>query len=115
MKNNDLQHRLFEFSISVINEVRKFPKEKEYQVISCQLLKSATSVGANYEEAQAAVSIADFINKIGISLKEMRETNYWIRIVVRIFDDNIGWENIEKESEELKNILGNIYVKTRIK
>ncbi|MCF6168499.1 MAG: four helix bundle protein [Lutibacter sp.] len=49
-----------------------------------QLLKSATSVGTNYKEAQGAVSKADFFNKVGIALKEMRETNYWIRIIIEI-------------------------------
>ena len=68
MMENDLQKRLFKFSVEVIKEVRNFPEAKEYQVISYQLLKAATSVGANYEESQAAVSRADFANKIGISL-----------------------------------------------
>jgi four helix bundle protein len=57
---NELQRRLFRFSIDIIKEVRNFPNSKEYQVISYQILKAATSVGANYEEAQAAVSKADF-------------------------------------------------------
>ena len=60
---NDLQIRLFRFSVDVIREVRNLPNSKEYQVISYQLLKAATSVGANYEEAQGAVSKADFSNK----------------------------------------------------
>ncbi|WP_421919714.1 four helix bundle protein [Marinifilum sp.] len=66
----DLQECLFEFFISVVNEVRKLPVSNEYRVISYQVLKSATSIGANFEEAQAAVSKADFTNKVAISLKE---------------------------------------------
>jgi four helix bundle protein len=53
-------------------------------VISYPLLKPSTSVGVNYEEAQGAVSKADFSNKVAVSLKEIRETNYWIRIIIEI-------------------------------
>ena len=112
MMENDLQKRLFKFSVAIIKEVRNFPEAKEYQVISYQLLKAATSVGANYEESQAAVSRADFSNKIGISLKEIRETNYWIRIVIEIMKLPNNWNTLEKESKELMNILGSIYLKT---
>lgn len=109
---NDLQRRLFQFSVDVIKGVRNFPNSKEYQVISYQVLKSATSVGANYEEAQGAVSKADFSNKVGISLKEIRETNYWIRIIIEITADHDAWISLEKESKELMKIIGSIYSKT---
>ena len=108
---NNLQKRLFQFSVNIIKEVRNFPNSKEYQVISYQILKSSTSVGANYEEAQAAVSKADFSNKVGISLKEIRESNYWIRIIIEILEVNSKWINLEAESKELMKILGSIYSK----
>ena len=115
---NDLQRRLFQFSVDVIKEGRNFPNSKEYQVISYQILKSATSVGANYEEAQGASSKADFNNKVHISLKEMRESNYWLRIIsginsIKKNEDEIN--EILKESIELKNILGAICTKVSIK
>jgi four helix bundle protein len=81
-------------------------------IIWRQLIKSSTSSGANYNEAQAAVSKADFTNKVGISLKEMRESNYWIRIIIEVFKDNQEWITLDKESQELMNILGSIYSKT---
>ncbi|MUP39017.1 four helix bundle protein [Labilibaculum euxinus] len=109
---NDLQKRLFQFSIDIIKEVRNLPNSKEYQVISYQILKSATSVGANYEEAQGAVSKADFANKVAISLKEIRETNYWIRIIIAIDNQKMNWAVLEKESNQLIKILGAIYNKT---
>lgn len=109
---NDLQKRLFRFSVNVIKEVRNLPNSKEYQVISYQLLKSATSVGANYEEAQGAVSKADFSNKVGIALKEIRETNYWIRILIELSEKENTWQEKEIESKELMNILGTIKMKT---
>ena len=68
---NELQERLFKFAVNVIKLIRLLPKSKEYDVISYQLIKASTSSGANYDESQAAVSKADFSNKIGISLKEM--------------------------------------------
>ncbi|MDE5417237.1 four helix bundle protein [Labilibaculum sp. DW002] len=111
MKQNDLQSRLFKFSVGVIKQVRLFPNTREYQVISYQILKSATSVGANYEEAQAAVSNADFSNKVAISVKEIRETNYWIRIINAISKENADWIKFEHESLELMKILGSIHSK----
>ena len=109
---NELQKRLFTFSVNVIKGVRNLPTTREYSVIAYQLLKSATSVGANYEEAQGAVSKADFSNKVGISLKEIRETNYWLRIIIEINEDSVNWNIIESESKELMKILGSIYSKT---
>lgn len=81
---NDLQRRLFQFAVDIILLIRKLPKGKEYDVINYQLTKASTSSGANYEEAQAAVSRPDFANKISISLREMRESNYWIRMIIAI-------------------------------
>ena len=74
-KYYDLQKRLFDFAVNVIKLIRKLPKGKEYDVISYQLIKAATSIGANYDEAQGAVSKPDFSNKIGIALKEMNLMN----------------------------------------
>jgi len=109
---NDLQERLFNFAVNTIKSVRKLPKGKEYEVISWQILKSASSVGANYEEAQGAVSRADFSNKTGIALKEMRESNYWIRLIIATTEKNQDWIQLNNESVELKNILGSICTKT---
>ena len=109
---NDLQKRLFKFSVEIIKKVRNLPTSTEYKIISYQLLKSATSVGANYEEAQGAVSKADFSNKVGIALKEIRETNYWIRIIIEILESTDNWKVLEDESRELMNILGSIHSKT---
>lgn len=112
---NDLQDRLFNFVVDVIMLIRKLSNGVEYNVISYQLLKSATSTGANYEEAQGAVSKADFANKVGISLKEIRESNYWIRLVIAITERNDEWKKMRQESNELMNILGSIYSKTSVK
>ncbi len=109
---NDLEKRLFNFSVNTILSVRLFPKGKEYDVISYQVLKASSSCGANYEEAQGAVSGADFSNKIAIVLKEIRESNYWIRLTIAVTGNNANWIKLKKESFELMNIFGSIHVKT---
>lgn len=111
-----LDERLFEFVIRTINFLKSIKNSQELSVIKYQLSKSATSSGANYEEAQAASSLNDFSSKINISLREMRESNYWLRICDSL---NIGNKDeldfILKESEELKRILGSISTKARNK
>lgn len=72
----DLSERLLRFSIDIIKYLRSLPNEPEYKIIKYQLIRSASSTGANYEGAQGAVSKADFNNKVHIALKEVRESNY---------------------------------------
>ncbi len=103
-----LGNRLFEFAVKVIKFCRKLPRTKEFDVIRYQLTKSATSSGANYEEAQAASSRADFKHKIDISLREMRESNYWLRIIEAVYQKNDEVYAFIQESVELKSILGSI-------
>lgn len=103
-----LGKRLFEFAVKVIKYNRQLPRAKEYDIIKNQLVKSSTSSGANYEEAQGASSRADFLNKVKIALKEMRESNYWLRILceIRSHDDELQF--LIQESSELMKILGAI-------
>jgi len=107
-----LGKRLFDFAVRVIKYCRILPKSKEYEVIKYQVIKSSTSSGANYEEAQGGISKADFVNKINISLKEMRETNYWLRIIKEISEADNELILLIKEADELKKILGSIYSKS---
>lgn len=91
--------------------LRNLKGGSELLVIKPQQIKSVTSSGANYEEAQGAVSKADFSYKVGISLKEMRESHYWLRILRELYPVNSEIDRLLKESVELKNILGSISVK----
>lgn len=68
--NNEFQELLFNFAVNVILPCRELPKWNDYNIISYQLIKSASSAGANYEEAQGAVYRADFANKWGLHLKK---------------------------------------------
>jgi len=114
-KKNDLCERLFEFGVGAIEFLKTLPYSPENKTIRTQLSKSACSAGANYEEAQAGSSKADFTNKVRISLREMRESNYWLRIIKRTVKevDNNKVESLIKESEELKKILGSIMQKSK--
>ena len=108
---NDLSNRLLRFAIDTIKLLRKLPNSEEYRIIKHQLIKSATSSGANYEESQGGSSKADFKHKVFISLKEMRESNYWLKVVEGIYhkkEIDEGLKKLISESEELKNILGPI-------
>jgi len=110
--NVKLDRRLFDFSIAVIKTMRLLPNNPESKVIHYQLTKSVTSAGANYEEAQAASSKLDFRNKIYISLKEIRETNYWLRIINELeLLDKTEIQPLLDESVELKKIFGSITAK----
>ncbi len=114
---NELQKRIFDFVVEVIKFLRTLPDTQEYYVIKNQLIKSSTSTGANYEEAQGASSKADFTYKNEISLKEIRETNYWLRLIKEIsIGLKINWEKLDyliNESSELKLIFGSIVSKSK--
>ena len=76
-----LEQKSFLFSVRVVNLYKYLCSKKKEHVISKQLLRSGTSVGANVAEAQQAQSRADFISKLSIALKETTETKYWIRLM----------------------------------
>ena len=114
-KKKDLSERLFEFAATIIEFLKTLPYCPENRTIRTQLSRSACSAGANYEEAQSGSSRADFTNKVRISLREMRESNYWLRIIKRTVKE-INAKDLNyliNESSELKNILGSIVQKTR--
>lgn len=75
-----IQEKSFQFALQVIQLYRELQNEREY-VLSKQLLRSGTSIGANVEEASAAQSRNDFIAKMSIASKEARETCYWLRLL----------------------------------
>jgi len=81
--DNDLVERTTEFALRVVRMFVSLPKTEEARVLGKQVLRSGTSVGANYREAQRARSKAEFIAKIGDCLKELDETAYWLELLVR--------------------------------
>ncbi|MBI3268951.1 MAG: four helix bundle protein [Planctomycetes bacterium] len=83
MKADELSERLLEFAVRVLNLVEALPRKRSARHAGDQLLLAGTSPGANYEEARAAESTADFSHKCQIVLKELRESRYWIRVISR--------------------------------
>lgn len=83
-KKFDLQDRLIEYAVRIIQVIEELPDTKTGKHISYQLLKSGTSPAPNYGEAQSAESGADFIHKLKIALKELRESEVWLKIIIRV-------------------------------
>lgn len=109
MKNYDLEERTLKFSVELIQTLKKLPKNLYNYKISGQVTSSGTSIGANYMEANGAESRKDFIHKIRLSLKESKETRYWLNILIRInsiMTDELT--DLRNESNEFVLIFGKI-------
>ncbi len=81
MKNNIIAKKSFLFAVRIVKAYQYLVKEKKEYVLSKQLLRNGTSIGANIEEAIGSQSTAEFLAKLSISYKEARETDYWIRLL----------------------------------
>ena len=112
MKENIIATKTFDFALSVVNLFVQLKKENEF-IISKQILRSATSIGANVEEAIAAQSRKDFIHKMSIASKEARETKYWLRLLDKSNLTQIAVDNYLIEIEHIINIITKI-IKTTI-
>lgn len=106
-KNSELSDRFYKFALEIVKFVRILPRTWVALEIGRQLLRSGTSIDANYEEACGAFSKQDFIYKLNIAFKEARETNYWLRLLkdsTIISTEEINY--LLQESKEIRNILG---------
>lgn len=103
-KENVILEKSFEFAFQIIELYKKLVAENEF-VISKQLLGSGTSIGANVEEATAAISKRDFILKMAISSKESRETRYWLRLLDKSKLVNVQVSEELKQVEHIINII----------
>ncbi len=102
----DLDERLLVYGATIIKLVESLPSTIAGRRIGDQLLRSGTSVGANFEEAQGAESKNDFAHKLQIALKELRESNYWLRLLAKT--EMLPLETLVAvidESAQLKAIL----------
>ena len=106
-RGSELANRTKRFALEVIRLYSRLPKSTEAQVIGRQMLRSGTSVGAQYREAIRAKSVADFINKVEGVLQELEETQYWFELLneADIFRDSVVMTSLMKESDELIAIL----------
>ena len=81
MMSHNIQDKSFFFAVRIVNLCKLLRTERKEYVLSKQLLRSGTSIGANISEAQNAQSRADFLSKLNIALKETTETKYWLRLL----------------------------------
>ncbi len=112
-KENVLKDKSYKFSIRIVKFYQFFSKQKNEYVISKQVLRSGTSVGAMIEEANQAESKADFIHKLSIANKEANETHYWLRLIK---DTELIKEDVLpllKDCEELMKLLTTIIKTTK--
>ncbi|MDD8017745.1 MAG: four helix bundle protein [Bacteroidota bacterium] len=113
-KEKDILPRTYNFGLTVIKYSRTFSNTRESHILAKQVIRSATSVGANVEEANASSSKADFLNKMNIALKEARETHYWLRLIRDAGCSSSGEiEKVIQEADEIRKILGAIVSKMR--
>ena len=102
-RSKDLEERTFRFAVDVIQFIRVIKYSKENDLIKHQLVKSATSIGANYREANRARSKADFVNKIKICESEASETQYWLEVIVEV--EWLNWEEAQSDYNESSELL----------
>lgn len=112
MKDNIIQTKSFKFALKIMGLYQLLKKSSEY-VISKQLLRSATSIGANVEEALAGQSRKDFVSKMTIALKESRETRYWLRLLQESQMIKGDYSQYIKDVDEIIRIMTSI-IKTTI-
>ncbi len=107
MKDSILKEKSYKFALRIIKLFQYLSKEKKEFVLSKQILRSGTSVGANIEEAYQGESKADFIHKFASANKEAFETEYWLRLLrdSEILEPNIA-NSLVKDCEELKKTFG---------
>lgn len=103
-RENIILDKSFDFALGIIELYKQLVAEKEY-VLSKQLLRSGTSIGANVEEATTAISKKDFTAKMSIASKEARETRYWLRLLDKSKLVNLDFTKHLNEAEQLINIL----------
>jgi len=109
MKENIIKDKSFAFAVRIVNLYKFLIDTKKEYVLSKQLLKSGTSIGANIEEAIGGQSKSDFISKISISYKEARESHYWLRILRETdYISDKQFISIEKDLNEILKIITSI-------
>src|SRR5471032_2786221 len=116
MAETDLFPRTKKYALRIIRLYVALPKTTEAQVLGKQVLRSGTSIGAHYSEANRGKSDADFINKLQTALQELDETAYWLELIVeaKIFDESKVRPLIQ-ETKELNAIITTIVKKVRAK
>lgn len=105
-KAREISERLLDYGVAIVKLTRKLGKTPGVRHIASQLLRAGTSVGSNYEEACGAQSKADFIHKLQIVLKEIRDSLYWLRLIEKSqLLNGQSLSSIIKETRQVSNII----------
>lgn len=113
-KKRDIYDRIDTLAIDCLNFARTLPRTVEYSVIVKQLIRSATSIGANAQEADGSESKAEFIHRWSISKKEAKETAYWLSLLSK-YNEQISVGIILTELNEIIAIISKIIINTKNK
>ena len=106
IKDNVIEYKTYSFANRIVKAYRYLTKEQKEFILSKQLLRSGTAIGALVREAKFAQSKADFINKMSIALKEANETKYWLSLLYdNEYIDNPSFQSIFEEAKEVTAIL----------
>ena len=109
-----IEEKSFLFAVRIVKLCRYLQEEKKEYILSKQLLRSGTSIGANVAESQQAQSRADFISKLNISLKEAAETNYWLRLLrASEYLTETEFSSVFEDCRELEKMLTSIIKSSR--
>jgi four helix bundle protein len=104
-RGGDIAERLLDLGARVLSLVRTLPRDIAGRHVGSQLVRCSTSGGANYEEARAAESRADFIHKLGIAAKELREAIYWLRLIQKAGMTTTNLDDLIQRTADLTAIL----------
>ena len=111
---NAVEEKSFQFAVRIVRLYKHLSGTKREHILSKQLLRAGTSIGANAAEAQQAQSKADFLSKIAIALKETTETKYWLRLLhTTEYLTQTEYDSIASDSIELEKILTSIVKSTK--
>ena len=111
MKENIIQQKSFQFAVRIINLYKYLTNDKKEFVLSKQILRSGTSIGANIEESIGGQSEKDFLSKLSIAYKEARETIYWLKLLKETdYISKNEFESLFNEADEICKILAKIII-----
>ena len=114
MKESFIYNKAVDFAVRIVNLYKYLTEIKKETIMSKQLLRCGTSIGANISEALSAESTADFIHKLSISQKELNETQYWLTLLQKTeYISEKQYESIQQDCEDIRKMLISIIITSK--
>lgn len=114
MKDNVIKRKSFEFALRVVKLFEYLQSEKREYIMSKQLLRSGTAIGALVREAEQAESKSDFIHKMAIAQKEANETDYWLELLFQSgYFENNQYQSVKSDVSEINKLLSSIIITSK--